>query len=64
MHGKRFNTAIEKDHRNEMDSERITICKNFHFLLADRYSWKKINAKQKIEKVQAEIIEQVKVLLE
>ena len=55
--------AIEKDHRNEMDSERITICKNFHELLADRYGWTKINAKQKIENVQADIIEQIKALL-
>src|ERR1035437_3132076 len=30
MHGKRFLTALEKDHRNEMETERITICKNFH----------------------------------
>jgi thymidylate kinase len=56
MHGSRFISAIEKDHRNEMESERITICKNFHFLLADRYDWKKVNAKQKVEKVQNEII--------
>lgn len=62
MHGSRFISAIEKDHRNEMDSERITICKNFHFLLADRYGWKKINAKQKVEEVQADIIEQIKEL--
>ncbi|MEI8343813.1 MAG: hypothetical protein WCF93_02605 [Candidatus Moraniibacteriota bacterium] len=62
MHGSRFLSAIEKDHRNEMDSERITICKNFHELLADRCGWTKINAKQKIEKVQADIIEKISVL--
>ncbi len=62
MHGSRFLSAIEKDHRNEMDSERITICKNFHELLADRCGWTKINAKQKIEKVQEDIIEKISVL--
>lgn len=63
MHGNRFTTAIEKDHRNEMESERINICKNFHNLLADRYGWAKVVANQKIEKVQAEIISQVDILL-
>jgi len=62
MHGSRFLSAVEKDHRNEMDTERITICKNFNFLLADRYGWKKVNAKQKIGMVQADIIKQIKVL--
>lgn len=63
MHGSRFLSAIEKDHRNEMDSERIIICKNFHELLADRYGWEKINANQKIEKVQKDIIKKVSVLI-
>ncbi|NTV41272.1 MAG: hypothetical protein HGA61_03305 [Candidatus Moranbacteria bacterium] len=62
MHGDRFLSAVEKDHRNEMNSERITICKNFHELLADRYGWKKINANQKVEKVQEDIIEKIVVL--
>jgi len=56
MHGDRFTTAIEKDHRNEMETERIKICKNFHNLLADRYGWKKMNASQKIEKVHKDIV--------
>ena len=51
MHGERFNTAIEKDHRNEMESERIKICKNFHLLLAKIYDWKLVNANQSVEKV-------------
>lgn len=63
MHGNRFTTAIEKDHRNEMETERIMICKNFHELLCDRYGWVKIGANQKIEKVQAEIVNQVEILL-
>jgi len=37
MHGERFLTAVEKDHRNEMEAERIQICKNFHLLLAEKY---------------------------
>ncbi len=64
MHGSRFLSAIEKDHRNEMDSERITICKNFHELLADRYGWVKIDANQKIEKVQKDIAEKISVLID
>lgn len=63
MHGDRFTTAIEKDHRNEMEAERLIICKNFHNLLADRYGWIRVNANQKIKKVQADILEQVEVLL-
>jgi thymidylate kinase len=63
MHGQRFLTAIEKDHRNEMEAERITICKNFHKLLAGRYSWGEVNANQKIKKVHADIIKKLKTLL-
>jgi thymidylate kinase len=63
IYGKRFLTAIEKNHRNEMESERIAICNNFHRLLADRYGWVKVNANQKIKKVQANIIEQIEILL-
>jgi thymidylate kinase len=59
MHGSRFLSAIEKDHRNEMDSERIVICKNFHELLADRYGWLKIKANQEIKEVQEDIVEKI-----
>lgn len=41
MHGQRFDTAIEKDHRNEVDGERIRICQNFHFLLAEYSEWER-----------------------
>lgn len=63
MHGQRFLTAVEKDHRNEMETERITICKNFHKLLSEKYGWVVVNANQTIEKVQADIIEQIEILL-
>jgi dTMP kinase len=56
MHGHRFNTAIEKDHRNEMEAERIKICKNFHLLLSEKYNWKIVNANQNVEKVKNDII--------
>lgn len=56
MDGPRFLSAIEKDHRNEMDSERIEICRNFHYLLADRYRWLRVGAKQKVEKVHEDIV--------
>ncbi len=55
MHGHRFDTAIEKDHRNETDDERIRICKNFHELLGDRYGWTRVDANQSIETVEREI---------
>jgi dTMP kinase len=56
MHGERFNTAIEKDHRNEMESDRIKICKNFYLLLARKYNWKIMNANQSVEKVKKDMI--------
>lgn len=60
MHGDRFMTAIEKDHRNEMDSDRIKICKNFHFLLARLHKWNIVSANQTINKVQNDIRKIVK----
>jgi len=51
MHGNRFDTAIEKDHRNEMAVERIALSKNFHDLLADRHGWKRVDANRPIEDV-------------
>jgi thymidylate kinase len=62
MHGERFQTAIEKDHRNEMENERIKICKNFHLLLAGKYDWKIINANQnkiQVKKAMLKIINQL-----
>jgi len=56
MHGDRFSTAIEKDHRNEMEPERIKICKNFHLLLSQKYGWDMVNANQKIKKVHQDIL--------
>lgn len=56
MHGDRFSTAIEKDHRNEMAADRIQVCKNFHLLLAYRYGWNVVNANQSIERVTADMV--------
>ena len=47
MHGDRFTTAIEKNHRNETEEEKIKICKNFYLLLAEKYGWKIVDANQK-----------------
>lgn len=55
IHGNRFLTAVEKDHRNEMEAERIQICKNFHLLLAQKFDWKIINANQPVENVSRDI---------
>lgn len=63
MHGDRFITAIEKDHRNEMEPERLKICKNFHLLLAQKCNWKIVNANQSVKKVQDDIIKTIKHLL-
>lgn len=51
MHGERFDTAIEKDHRNEMAADRIAISRNFHLLLGDRYGWTRIDANRSVESV-------------
>jgi thymidylate kinase len=56
IHGDRFRTAIEADHRNEMTDEKIWICRNFYYLLADRYGWKKVNGNQDIEAVSRDIL--------
>jgi thymidylate kinase len=64
MHGERFETAIEKGHRNEGEAERIQICKNFHFLLAGRYGWKIVDANQEVEEVSGEIGEILKGIVE
>ena len=63
MEGKRFLTAVEKNHRNETEAERIAICRNFHLLLSDRYGWTKVKANNSIKKVHQGIIKQVEILL-
>jgi dTMP kinase len=63
MHGHRFDTAIEQGHRNETESERITICKNFHILLAHKYGWQIINANQSIENVRKRMVACIKKML-
>lgn len=55
MHGERFSTAIEKDHRNEMAADRIQVCKNFHLLLAQKYGWRTVKANQSPEDVASAI---------
>ena len=61
MRGDRFKTAIEKNHRNETEEEKIEICKNFYLLLAEKYGWKIVDANQKkgmkenIKKVQGDL---------
>lgn len=55
MHGDRFDTAIEKDHRNEMEAERIAICRNFHFLLGERYGWNRVDANRSVGEVAKDI---------
>jgi dTMP kinase len=56
MDGNRFETAIEKGHRNEMDVDRIALCKKAHLFLAEKYDWNKVNAHHSIESVHADIV--------
>ena len=55
MDGERFLTAIETTHCNEMDTERLNLCKNFLRLLASRYSWAIVNVNDSILEVQKNI---------
>ena len=55
MHGDRFITAIEKNHRNETNEERIMICKNFLDLLGGRYGWKRVDSMREKDKVHEDI---------
>jgi dTMP kinase len=63
MHGHRFDTSIEAGHRNEMANEKISICKNFHLLLQERYGWSRVDANQSIEEVSENIISIVRNVL-
>jgi thymidylate kinase len=56
MDGNRFETAIEKGHKNEMDANRIALCKNVYLFLADRYDWHVVPAQQSVESVHADIV--------
>lgn len=55
LHGERFTGGIEADHRNERDEEIWKRSQEHHFLLAQRYGWKKVYATRSIEEVQQEI---------
>jgi thymidylate kinase len=63
MDGDRFMDAVESNHRNESDVSRITICKNFFRLLADRNKWSIINANNKEDEVSDNIWRIISVLL-
>jgi thymidylate kinase len=63
MHGHRFETAIESNHRNETEGERIRICKNIHLLLAGRYGWKTVDANRSMEEVGEDISNLVREIL-
>lgn len=56
MDGDRFETAIEKGHRNEMDVDRIAVCQNAHLFLAEKYDWSRVNAHHSIERVHRDIV--------
>jgi len=60
LHGERFLTAVEAEHRNETADEKIRICKNFHLLLGLRAGWAVVNANQSIEAVSQDMQSVVK----
>lgn len=62
LHGKRFLTALEKNHRNESNEEKMSISKNFNRLLAYRYDWVLINCNQKVDEVSKDIQKQIKLI--
>lgn len=55
LDGRRFRTAIEKNHRNETNEEKIILCRNFLLLLAGRYGWKIVKANDSIETVRSNL---------
>ncbi len=62
LHGKRFLTALEKNHRNESNEEKMSISKNFNRLLAYRYDWTLINCNQKVDEVSKDIQKQIRLI--
>lgn len=62
LHGKRFLTALEKNHRNESNEEKMSISKNFNRLLAYRYDWVLINCNQKVDEVAKDIQKQIRLI--
>lgn len=56
IHGKRFETGKESTHRNETDDEIWNTAQEKHLMLADRYSWHRVNANQTIEEVHSDIM--------
>lgn len=63
LQGERFAQAVEKKHINETDNQLTEKVAQIHSQLADELGWKKINANQSMEKVEADIFEEVKKIL-
>ena len=61
--GKRFETAVEKDHLHEKDLEFTNKVEQVHQELAKEFGWKVVNGNQAVEDVSREIWEKVKGIL-
>jgi thymidylate kinase len=57
LDGERFLEAKEESHNYEQDDKKMDIIRQNHLELAKDFSWSIVNANQKIEKVQKDIID-------
>lgn len=62
LDGERFTSGIETGHRHE-SSNKWDKAREIHQMLGKRYGWQVVNANQKIEKVQQDIVSLLKNLL-
>lgn len=56
LDGDRFLTSIEKGHVNEVNAERIAICRNFLLLLGEKKGWRTVRANQNIADVHKDVV--------
>ena len=63
LDGERFESAIEKNHRNETNEALTNKVRNIHLDLAKKYNWKIINANKTIDEVHENIYKEIKKIL-
>ncbi|NCF74881.1 MAG: hypothetical protein GWO87_00110 [Xanthomonadaceae bacterium] len=61
--GKRFNKAIEKNHKYEIDKKLVKKVRKIHLKLRKKYGWKKINANLSVEKINEILWNKIRKLL-
>ncbi|MDO8570780.1 MAG: hypothetical protein Q7R97_04315 [Candidatus Daviesbacteria bacterium] len=60
LHGERFTSGIEKNHRNEADDEVWHQAQMIHLCLAEVYGWRKVYATRTAEAVHQDILKIVR----